>query len=136
MKRIRRPGIYEELRRLEREAASGDPLALDRLHRCKARSGLPAHYHDCDGCVFLGSEPITTWKEPRNTDELGCNYHFYDLYYCPSSNVLGGSLLARYACNGSQYASWPLDVYLAHPEIQDGIRKRIYDLAIAHGLVG
>lgn len=124
----------EELRRLERLAAAGDALALDRLHHYKTRSGLPAHYHYCDGCVFLGSQPITTWEHPRASEELGCSYHFYDFYFCPSQS-LGGSMIARYGCEDSKYASWPLDVYLSQPAIQNGVRKYIYDAAQARDLI-
>lgn len=125
----------EELRRLERLALSGDELALDRLHHQRTRSGLPAHSHWCDACIFLGSQPIVGKVKLAEDEYLGCAYPFYDFYYCPGKQNLGGSLLARFGCVDSLYSSWPLDVYLSAPELQRGIRQQIYELARARNLI-
>lgn len=124
----------EELRRLERAAASGDALALDRLHHQRARSGLPAHYHDCADCIFLGSEPIILIY-PRDVEYLECAYPSYDFYFCSgAASRLSGSLIARFACNPSQYESRALDIHISVPEVHHGPIHRAYELALARGL--
>jgi hypothetical protein len=56
----------------------------------------PTFIHDCDSCKYMGSF----------TDRLG---ETHDFYYCPDS-VLGGSYIARFGSEGSEYASMPGDV--------------------------
>jgi hypothetical protein len=128
----------EELRRLERAAASGDAQALDRLHHQRARHGLPTHYHDCDSCIFLGSATTAiAYMEEVDVEYLGCNHHFYDFYFCggPASS-LSGSLIARFACNPSQYQSRALDVHISMPMAHHrGPIQRAYELALARGLI-
>lgn len=52
----------------------------------------PRFTHDCDGCVFLGR------LVDAGTDT--------DVYFCERCD--GGSLILRYASEGSQYASMPV----------------------------
>lgn len=48
----------------------------------------PRYKHDCDGCVFLGQ------------------FDGYDLYYCKRSDEdMGGTVIARFGNDGSNYAS-------------------------------
>lgn len=54
----------------------------------------PKFKHDCDGCIFLSWVPI------------GPEGH--DLYFCPKCD--GGSIIARYGDEGSQYSSAPWQI--------------------------
>ena len=58
-------------------------------------NALRRYKHDCNGRQFLGQH-----KE-------------YDLYYCArAESDMGGSVLARYSSEGSDYSSQPLSLLL------------------------
>lgn len=69
----------------------------------------PFHKHDCDVCIYLGSEEV------YNKSGSGP----YDFYYCPSSKakVTGSkeTLIARYGINNN-YTSEELSWYLERRE--------------------
>jgi len=91
-KRRRRRNPDEDIRRLERiyrQEPTWENLA--KLQRAQIRAGHIQFIHDCDACILMES----------NREEA------LDYYYCPQSAPdMGGSLLARYGSEGSEYASY------------------------------
>lgn len=51
----------------------------------------PFHQHDCESCVYLGSERLDFFEG----DDVD-----YDFYFCPEDDGLPGSIIARYGENG------------------------------------
>lgn len=129
----RRYNPDEEIRRTERDSLN-DPLFREKAHHQHRRAAMPIHDHNCDGCVFLGSVS----PERYSGHEVGCHLPGQDLYFCPESGVLGGSLIVRNSCLDSDYASMPLDVYLTNREFITGRKEHyamIYQLAQERGLI-
>lgn len=93
-----------------------------------ATHNKPRFKHDCKACIFLGT------------------YAGHDLYYCKGSesSSMGGSLIARYGNDGSNYASSSPSIThkLSSPIMQqdglDSIRAIRVALLIAYdmGIVG
>jgi len=124
----------EEMRKLERLARLGDVEAQERLLRWRARITGSKHLHDCDSCVFLESRP----HDCGPVLEENCNHSSLDLYYCvgPASSIsLGGTVLARFGCDVSQYSSMPVDVILTSEDLMRGTYGDIYRLAQQAGLI-
>lgn len=80
---------------------------------------IPRFTHDCDSCVFLGryTNPYYALSKQHT-----------DLYYCVRCD--GGSMIARYGSEGSEYMSAPIAVLLyagypsAHP-LLEALRRQI-----------
>lgn len=53
----------------------------------------PQFEHDCDHCVFLGR-----WTDPETHTP-------YDLYFHPSKEAFGETVIARFGSDGPEYAS-------------------------------
>lgn len=68
-------------------------------------SSLPAHPHDCNGCVYLGCIPADT-SEPGSTQQ--------DLYFCEQNGGVP-TLIARFG-PGPDYMSG-LDVAIAYEKV-------------------
>jgi hypothetical protein len=128
----------DEIRSLERQARMGDAEAQAKLQQWQDRvSWSPKHQHYCDSCVFLGSRPHKHFTDEFATEE-NCSHNYLDFYYCggsAASTSLGGTVLARFGCNDSQYSSMPVDVILTSEDLKKGTYGDIYRLAQGAGLI-
>lgn len=91
----------------------------------------PYFKHDCSGCEFLGNfgyhAPLSTGETtPMNVD----------LYVCRGgpSSILGGTIVARHANEGPEYASMPMDIIkMMIPEIEKTGKHSTYSPALIEG---
>jgi hypothetical protein len=108
------------------ERMSGDEMREAAVSLCMAlevMNGIPLpddftteeqpyFEHDCAKCIFLGKH---TYHAPHCTAERE-EYTILttvDLYYCPNSESFsGGSLLARFNSEDSEYSSCPASLLL------------------------
>lgn len=77
----------------------------------------PRFKHDCESCVFLGHiyYPAPHYKPDENGEykDLYTVFKHADLYYCAQSDSsMGGTVLARFSSEGSDYASTPIKLLL------------------------
>lgn len=75
----------DELRRLERTAAQGDPQGRHALRLARLRAGQPMFQHNCDRCIFLGSEKLIdldNYVSEHPPVEI-----LYDYYFCPAGGA-------------------------------------------------
>lgn len=114
-----------------REAAISLCMALEVMHGIPLPDTFtteeqPYFEHDCERCVFLGKH---TYHAPHCTEkhEEYTILTTVDLYYCPGcENDMGGSLIARFQSEGSEYASMPASLLLRE-------RKRMTAQPSTHG---
>ncbi len=66
-------------------------------------TNTPHHVHDCDQCIYLGSNKLAFDEEREQ----------WDYYFCEKCD--GGTLIARYGINGD-YLSWPINLYKMNRE--------------------
>ncbi len=82
---------------------TGTGLAIDSVMTDKRTHYLRKFKHDCDTCRFLGTvegpHPRMAVKNPPHVAA--------DLWYCERAE-LGGSVIARYSDEGSDYSSCPI----------------------------
>jgi hypothetical protein len=91
----------------------------------------PPYQHDCEACIRLGE----AYRPPMTSVEHRPVLH--DLYYCPRAEF-GGSVIARYGHEGSEYASMALELMQGHDlgrdsVLAEGARRAIRLLAQAYG---
>jgi len=90
----------------ESEAALLEANLNNIVEVAYAKSFHPKYEHDCNGCQFLGGfvyDAEYADEDFRKRDA--------DLWFCPKADgVLGGSIIARFSSEGSNYASAPMTV--------------------------
>lgn len=71
----------------------------------------PVFDHDCEACVYLGTEGPAS----HNERVMRCNA--VDLYHCPRDTMdSGGTYIRRYSSEGSQYSSMAVSIVMADLE--------------------
>jgi len=107
-RKLRRRNPDKKLRQLYRDyLADSTHENFVKWQRARIRAGKQFYYHDCQSCIFLGSE-----SEPYDRIVLQGYPDEVDYYYCPSNSPSRGSLLIRYDSEGSKYMSCPVDIAL------------------------
>jgi hypothetical protein len=86
----------------------------------------PYYIHDCDQCVYLGTEFHN--KSLEWTHETGP--HPYDFYFCPSSKTL----VVRYGNDGSDWKGCAGNTMNPH-WYSDELTLRCFELAVKQGFI-
>lgn len=76
------------------------------------------YIHDCENCIFLGH----SYTKGRP-----------DLYYCDRAD--GGSVLARYSNELSDYSSSPISIIIRHIGDKNNPLTKAFCLAVKRGYI-
>jgi hypothetical protein len=117
----------EELRRVEREAASGDPLAAERLQLLRARAGDP----EAIITVMLRNliEKLNAWASRDGRSILRGDYSFTWPGEHPFEKLCWGTSLIGWTEEGACQLRWQQEIAI-DDEYYDDLQDQIQDIRL------